>query len=221
MALSYVQPGDNLNWTNDTGSSAASGAVVRFGTYGVGIVQTTTANGAAGVVATEGVHKLAKVSGTAFTQGQRLFWDVTNSRLDSAVAANHLFVGYAAEPAASGATTAKVLLAPFADEGTRYLSLSATTTLTVADFVSGHLVLYLNTQAGAFTTNLPSVADVPIGARFTARRAGTGTNAATLDPAGSELINGGATYAALDAANDVATFVSTGAAWVFEISIVA
>lgn len=89
-------------------------------------------------------------------------------------------------------------------------SVSATATLTAEDL--GKTILG-DTQGGAFTITLPAAADCT-GKGFTFVRAGTGVNALTLDGAGSETIDGSATYAAMDAANDSVTIVSNGTGWI-------
>ncbi len=79
-----------------------------------------------------------------------------------------------------------------------------TDTLTNNDYI----VVYTNTAAK--TVNLPSVASVQPGRRFTVIN--TATGAVTLDPAGSETINGAATLT-VTASTGRADFVSTGAQW--------
>lgn len=79
-----------------------------------------------------------------------------------------------------------------------------TDTLTQNDFI----VIYTNTAAK--TCNLPSVASVQPGRRYTVIN--TATGAVTVDPAGSETINGAATLA-VTASTGRADFVSNGTAW--------
>ena len=73
-------------------------------------------------------------------------------------------------------------------------------------------VILADATSGAITINLPAAADCK-GLVVTVKKTGTGVNPVTLDPNGSEQINGGATYAALDAAGDVASFVCDGTEW--------
>jgi hypothetical protein len=49
----------------------------------------------------------------------------------------------------------------------------------------------------------------------------TSADILTIDPTSSEQINGGNTYTALDAANDNATFVCNGSAWILVQSKIA
>lgn len=67
----------------------------------------------------------------------------------------------------------------------------------------------------ATTIALPSVAAVPAGKVYiigVGTRAGT--NAVTIDPAGSELIDAGSTYTGIDASGDSVLIFSTGTEWV-------
>ena len=70
------------------------------------------------------------------------------------------------------------------------------------------------------TVNLPTAADCA-GLVVTVKKVGTGVNVVTVDPDGAELIEGAATYAVLDAANDVASFVCDGTAWFLMSAILA
>lgn len=63
---------------NSSGSAYAAGLVLIVGTM-MGIVHDTIANGASGSIQTAGRFKLTKNTGVAYTVGQILSWDVTNS----------------------------------------------------------------------------------------------------------------------------------------------
>jgi len=77
MATNYQQAGEVITWTNGTGSTRAANALVVIG-HMVGIALESIANGASGSVAVEGVFSgVAKVSGAAFTQGEKLILDVS------------------------------------------------------------------------------------------------------------------------------------------------
>lgn len=221
MTTKYVQEGCVVDWTNGTGAAVASNAVVVVGLLGLGIALADIASTAVGSVQREGVFRLAKAAG-ALTQGQKVWWDATNSNLVNAPAKNAWFLGYAFRAAASGDTTADVRLAPFAEEGQRHLALAATgaESLTAADLMSGALTLLVPNTA-AKTVNLPAVAAIPFGARLTVRKTDAALFAITLDPNASELIAGGATHAALDVNNDYAVFASNGTAWVLVDSAIA
>lgn len=105
MATNYVQRGEALNYT--AGADIKSGDFVLIGALG-GIAKTDIANGKSGAVHVKGVFSVAKASG-AVTQGAKLYWNSTNSNLTTTASGN-TFVGVAAEAAASGDATVKVLL---------------------------------------------------------------------------------------------------------------
>lgn len=88
-------------------------------------------------------------------------------------------------------------------------SLSAAETLTAEHLDS---VIFGDTQSAGFTLTLPPAADCT-GRSMTFVRAGTGTNALTLDGNASETIDGGATLATMDSARDTVTIVSDGSNW--------
>lgn len=105
MATNYVQRGEALNYT--AGADIKSGDFVLIGALG-GVAKTDIANGKSGAVHVKGVFSVAKASG-AVTQGVKLYWNSTNSNLTTTASGN-IFVGVAAEAAASGDATVKVLL---------------------------------------------------------------------------------------------------------------
>ncbi len=96
-------------------------------------------------------------------------------------------------------------------------SFATTVTLTTAHLGA---TIFGDTQAGAFTVTLPAAADCT-GRCFTFVRAGTGTNALTLDGNASETVDGGATLATMDAARDTVTIQSDGSNWYIVASRVA
>jgi predicted RecA/RadA family phage recombinase len=200
------------NWTNGTGSSAANNSIVVVGKERLGVATVAIANGSTGSVASEGVFEVTKVGSQAWAVGDKVFWNGT--AFTKTVALNSYFAGYAAETAGSGSgvTTGYIRFAPFAEEGPRYLaSGEATIALAAQDFYGGHLTLVASV-AGTATVTLPAVASTPIGKVLTVKKTGT-SGAITLDPNDTEQINGGNTYTALDAQNDMADFINTGAAW--------
>lgn len=215
MATGYISKGCVIPWTNGTGAAVSSGDPVQVGLKQMGIANVDIADGSSGSVSLEGVWNLAKTTGTAATQGQKLWWDTGTSKVVMAPAKNAYFLGFCHEAAASGATTVDVYLEEFACEGPRLLTLAATGTesLTAADFLSGELVLLVPNTA-AKTINLPAIAGVPIGAEFLVRKTTSDAYANTLDPNSTEQINGGSTFATIDASGDVARFASNGTAWV-------
>jgi len=106
MATNYVQEGKALDYT-PSGADVASGDFVLIGTIG-GVAKTAIADGKTGAVHICGVFSVAKASG-AVTQGARLYWNSTNSNLTTTASGNTI-VGVAAEAAASGDATVKLLL---------------------------------------------------------------------------------------------------------------
>lgn len=216
MSNLWVKDGDVIAWDNDTGSDVAVDQFVQVGFDRVGVTIAAITNGSTGSVCVEGVIKVAKAA-VAITADDRVFITLgTAPAATNVVATGLYFLGFAEQDAASGDAYVNVRIASFTAEGTRHLT-NATTPLTlgVADFLSGHLVLIATTN-GAQTVNLPAIATVPNGALLTVLNGGS-ANARTIDPADSETIGVigslGATYAALDAVGDCATFVSNGTAW--------
>ena len=106
MATNFVQEGKALDYT-PSGSSLASGDFVLIGTIG-GIAATAIADGKKGAVHIAGVFSVPKATG-AVTQGQKLYWDSTASKLTTTATANTL-VGVAAAAALSGDANVKILL---------------------------------------------------------------------------------------------------------------
>ncbi|MGZ4953568.1 MAG: DUF2190 family protein [Methylobacter sp.] len=222
MARNYIQDGDTVDYTNGTGAIIASGAVVVVGNRQLGIALGIMAIAAVGAVALEGVFKLAKNTSDAVVQGQKLWWDPVAQEVINAPALNAYFIGYAVKAELAATATVHVALEEFIEEGPRVLTLAATgaQTLNAGDFGSGDLTL-LAPNTAAQTVNIPSVAAIPPGAKLTVKKTSADAFAVTLDPAGAETIAGGATYASIDAANDLGQFVSTGAAWALIHSVIA
>lgn len=106
MATNYVQEGKTLDYT-PSGADVASGEFVVIGVIG-GVAKSAIADGKTGAVHICGVFSVAKASG-AVTQGAKLYWNSSNSNLTTTASGNTL-VGVAAEAAASGDATAKLLL---------------------------------------------------------------------------------------------------------------
>jgi len=222
MARNYVKPGDVTDYTNNTAAVILSGDPVAIGNQQIGIALVDIAIGATGSVAKEGIFLLAKNIGEAVTQGQKLWWDPTAKEVINAPALNAYFIGYADKAELAATATVHVDLEEFIEEGPRTLTLAATgaKTLNVGDFASGDLTV-LAPNTAAQTVSLASVATIPPGAKLTVKKTSADAFAVTLDPAGAETIAGGATFATIDAANDLGQFVSTGAAWVLIHSVIA
>lgn len=221
MAKNYIQTGDVVDYINETAAAIESDDVVVLGSYRLGIALVDIAVNGMGAVMVEGIFSLDKAAGVV-EAWQKLFWSPATKVVYNAPVANGYFIGYAAEAELTGATTVKVLLEEFSEEGPRSVTLPATgaITLTAADFSGGRAtVLAANTAAQ--TVNLPSAALIPPGSELFVKKLSGGAFALTLDPAGSEQIAGGATFATMDADGDQALFVSTGAAWVLVTSTIA
>jgi predicted RecA/RadA family phage recombinase len=222
MSSKYIQEGETLDWSNGTGAAVASDDVVVVGNHRLGIALAAIAIAAVGAVRICGIFQLAKNTSDAVVEGQKLWWDATNEEVINAPAINSYFIGYAADAELAATATVKVQLAPFSEEGPRVLTLAATgaQTLNVGDFGGGDLILFAPNTA-AQTVNLPSVADIPPGSKLFVRKTSADAFAVTLDPDSTEQIAGGNTHATIDAANDLAQFVSTGAAWNLAHSVIA
>lgn len=110
MATNYIQDGEVLDFTNGSGSDIASGAVVVSNDL-VGVALTDIADGDTGAVATEGVFEVAKETPLAINFGDKVYWDVANSRVDKTN--TNTPMGICAEAAGSAATTVKVKLHTF------------------------------------------------------------------------------------------------------------
>ena len=109
MASNYEQPGKVVPWTNGTGSTKTSGAVVAFGNS-LGVALGDIADGEAGSVQVEGVFRVPKVSAAVIAQGETLTWDASASAFDdnAATPATGDITGAAAvafEAAGNGVTT--------------------------------------------------------------------------------------------------------------------
>jgi len=222
VAKNFIKEGCVTDHTNGTGASIASGSPVIVGNRQIGIALVTMAIAAIGAVAVEGVFSLAKNTSMAVIQGQKLWWDDVAKEVINAPALNAYFIGYADAAELAATATVHVVLEEFSDEGPRTLTLAATgaQTLNAGDFGGGDLTVFAPNTA-AQTVNLPSVAAIPPGSKLFVKKTDATVAAITLDPAGSELIAGGATFATQDANNDLAQFVSTGAAWALTYSVIA
>jgi|WetSurMetagenome_2_1015567.scaffolds.fasta_scaffold436085_1 predicted RecA/RadA family phage recombinase len=220
MTTKFRQPGEVVDYT--PGSAVAVNALVRIGLLRMGVALAAIVANVAGSVGIAGVFTLAKNTSDAFSQGDQVWWDPSALECINAPVTGSLFLGYAFDSALAAGTTLAVKLECFAEEGPRLLSLAATgnQSLAVADFLGGDLTV-LAPNTAALTLTLPSVGDIPIGAKLTIRKTSADAQAVTLDGAGSETIGGGATFATIDAAGDRATFQSDGTAWQLVTSTIA
>lgn len=107
MATGHIREGKTLTHTNSTGSTISKGTVVEF-TAMIGVALGDIANGSSGEVAVSEVWQLAKEAPLVITQGDQLYWDATNDKVDKTD--TNIPCGKAAASAASAATTVQVLL---------------------------------------------------------------------------------------------------------------
>lgn len=113
MTTKFQEVGEVKSWTNG-GSAVVSGAVVVMGSL-LGVAITDIAAGAVGAVKIEDVFlAMPKTTGTAWTLGLSLNWDVSTGKFDSSAATpatgDLVQCAIAWEAAASGDTTGVVLL---------------------------------------------------------------------------------------------------------------
>lgn len=87
------------------------------------------------------------------------------------------------------------------------VSKSANYTVTVDD-----CIILCSTSGAAFTLTLPPAADRK-GQVLFIKKVDAGTNKLTIDGNGSETIDGGATYFAIDAQYDTVVIISDGSNW--------
>lgn len=105
MTTVVSQVGQTMDVT--AGAAKSAGDVEEFANS-IGVWLADTENAAAGAVLMEGVVTLAKETGVAFSQGDMLYWDAANDRLDKT--ATNIPAGLCWADAASGDTTASVKL---------------------------------------------------------------------------------------------------------------
>lgn len=107
MAKSYRQPGEVLDFTAPTGG-VVSGVPLLIGALLV-VPLITAAETVKFTAAHCGVWLLAKTTGVAWTEGQKLYWNDSTKKF-STVGADGQLAGLAVVAAASGDTTGYVML---------------------------------------------------------------------------------------------------------------
>lgn len=116
----FYQRGESIDYTNSGASKISAGTIVLIGAR-VGVAAGDIAAGATGALHVEGIFEVPKEyadSGKAFTLGQAVYWDNTNSIFKAAVAQvvaegavtteASAINGYVVAAAASAAKTALV-----------------------------------------------------------------------------------------------------------------
>lgn len=117
MTVRYQQEGKIIQYSN-AGSAISAGDIVKMGCI-VGVaLEDIAASTGVGSVCVEGVVSgVPKTTGTAWTVGLKLLWDVSATKFDSAAAtpATGDITGCAIawEAASSGATTGTIKLGGF------------------------------------------------------------------------------------------------------------
>lgn len=115
MASNHVQPGKVLDYTNITGATVLSGAVVAVGQI-LGVSLKDIAPAAVGSVAVDGVFAVPKVSGAVIAAGESLTWDASAKAFDD----------NAATPAAGDITGAAAVAFQAAGNGITTLNVKFT-----------------------------------------------------------------------------------------------
>jgi predicted RecA/RadA family phage recombinase len=105
----FLQEGNVIEVTTDSSTEYSAGDVVVLGANAVGVALVDIAKSGTGAVKLDGVYKIAADNATAFSFGDQLFWDDTNSELTK-TATDMVAAGICVEAKAEAGTTAKVLL---------------------------------------------------------------------------------------------------------------
>lgn len=96
-----------MTWTNGTSADVVSGEVVVVGTL-IGVALGDIADGDTGELAISEVWEVAKETPLEISQGDAVYWDDTNNRIDKTD--TNVLAGHAFKAAASAATTVQVLI---------------------------------------------------------------------------------------------------------------
>lgn len=103
----FVQVGDTLTFTAPAGGVVSGDAYLIGALLVVAVASADAGEPFEGKVS--GVFTLPKATGSAWTEGAKLYWNDT-SRYVTVTATDNTFIGYAAAAAASAATVGNVLL---------------------------------------------------------------------------------------------------------------
>jgi len=105
MAKNHIRPGKTMPYT--AGSDITMGTVIEFADM-IGIALADIANGATGELAITEVWELTKETGVTISQGDQVYWDADNNRVDKTN--TNIPCGKAWAGAAENATKVQVLL---------------------------------------------------------------------------------------------------------------
>lgn len=103
----YVAYGDNVDFT--ASADVASGAFVLLSAALFGFATSAVANGASGVLKTKGIFTVSKTSAQAWSVGDVIYWDATNS-VFTTTASGNTKVGVAVLAAANPSATGRIRL---------------------------------------------------------------------------------------------------------------
>ena len=104
----YLQEGCKVPVLLGSGETATVGKIFVRGNI-IGVAQESGVETETVMLHTEGVFSLEKTTGTAWTQGQALYWNATTGKAITTDESG-VFIGVAFAAAASGATTGEVKL---------------------------------------------------------------------------------------------------------------
>lgn len=108
---SFIQPGDALELTAPAGG-VVSGGVYQFGPAGAKLIAIADHDADAAAKATfntEGVFEVTKQNSDDFVEGEEVYWDESNDRVEKK-ATGFFKMGTSTETTASGVTVMKVKL---------------------------------------------------------------------------------------------------------------
>lgn len=221
MADSFKSSGKRLQFT--AAQTYTNGVVYIIGGIPA-VALKTVASGAEAVFATAGVFSLPFNTTDTAVRGGVAYWDASAGEVvDTPDDTDCTPIGLFWE--STTATTAEVKLCSLAGQTITLFHDQGDdgSGLDLSGYAGPYdLCLSVDTQDGAVEVELPLAANMQ-GRRITVIRAGTGSNAITLDQNGSETINASATAnAALDAQHDTLTLqANTATNWHIVSSIIA
>lgn len=131
-SYSHLEEGDFLSITLDTGETATAHVPFVRGNI-IGFPKESGTEGDSITLSLEGVKRIDKTTGTAWTQGQRIYWNASTAK-GITTDESGLFIGTAWVAAASGDDTGEILLArPQQSQISHSVQTLASGTVTVTD----------------------------------------------------------------------------------------